>query len=124
MYPERFELDLAIHVDGAPTPSTTYLTTVGVGAFCVVVDTRVPELRGFRLVSSYLGWPGDASASTHRLSFDDTAPVTTRRTFLRPPASADECIRDHMTQLQDRIEEQDVSMLVGCAADRTLYRLG
>jgi hypothetical protein len=121
MHPERSELDLAIHVDGAPTPSTTHLTTVGAGAFCVVVDTHV---HGLRLVSSYLGWPGDASTSTHRLSFDDNAPVTTRRTFLRQPASADECIRDHMTQLQDRLEEQDLSVHFGCAADQTLHRLG
>jgi hypothetical protein len=58
-------------------------------------------------------WPGDASTSTHHLSFDDIAPVTTRRTFLRQPASADECIRDHMTQLQNRLEEQDLSVRFG-----------
>jgi hypothetical protein len=123
MYPERVLLDLAIQVDGVPTPSTTHLTTVGVGAFCVVVETSIPEVHGLRLVSSYLGSPGDASASTHHLHIAGAEPLATRRSFMRPPADAAESIRDHMSQLHDRLEEQDVSPHFGCPAVRAPFRL-
>jgi len=123
MHPQRSELDLAIRVDGSPMPSTTYLTTVGVGAFCVVVETRVPHVHGLRLVSSYLGSPGDASRSTHHFSADGLAPGMTVRTFTRPPASAEECVSDHLAQLQDRLEEQGVSARFGSTVEWEPFRL-
>lgn len=105
MLPTSCIVDLAIHVEGTRARSTTSLTTIGPGAFFVVLDTTAPDALAFRLTSTYLGTPGTGSMAMHQMSGGGIRSHALRRAFETPPTDSTQCILDHVAQIQARLEE-------------------